>query len=117
VVPRWSCDSIDNRVLRRIQVQADDVGGFGFKLQVIAGQVAVQPMRFQLRLSPHPLHRRFADLSLLIEKKGWFATAHSSAYGLFNSRRALFSSSEALLPRCRSLDQERLRRHSGEGGT
>ena len=47
-------------VLRWIQVQADDIGCFALELGIITGHVSVQPMRFQLRLHPHALHRRFA---------------------------------------------------------
>jgi hypothetical protein len=48
-------------VLRRIQVQTDDVGGFRFEIRIVAGQVTLDPMRFQARFFPHPVHHVLAD--------------------------------------------------------
>jgi hypothetical protein len=52
-------------MLRRIQIQPDDVGGLAFKLRIIAGHLAIQPVRPQLGLRQYPLHRGFADARLL----------------------------------------------------
>jgi hypothetical protein len=35
------------RMPRWIQVQANDVGGFGLEFRIVAGHVALQPMRLQ----------------------------------------------------------------------
>jgi len=48
-------------VLRRLQVKTDNVGGFLLELRIVAGHVAVQPMRLQFRLRPNPLHGRTAQ--------------------------------------------------------
>ena len=52
------------RMLRRIQVQTDDVGRFRFEIRIVAGQVTLDPMRFQARLFPHPMHQVFADAQM-----------------------------------------------------
>ncbi len=38
------------RVLRRLQIQPDDIGCFGLEIRVVARHVALQPMRLQPRL-------------------------------------------------------------------
>src|SRR3954467_10310189 len=43
-------------MLRRLKVEADDVGGFLLELRIVGGHVAVQLMRLQTQLRPHPLH-------------------------------------------------------------
>jgi hypothetical protein len=43
-------------MLERVQVQPDDVGRFGIEIRIIAGQVAFQAMRFELRLHQNPLY-------------------------------------------------------------
>ena len=49
------------RVLRRIQIQADDIGGFGLEVRIVAGHVAFQPMRLQAGFFPDPMYGVFAD--------------------------------------------------------
>ena len=44
-----------------IQVQADDIGRFGLEFRVIAGHVALQPMRLQAGFFPGAINRGFAD--------------------------------------------------------
>ena len=51
-------------MLRRVQVQTDDVGGFRFEIGIVAGQVSLDPMWFQARLLPHPVHHIFADAQM-----------------------------------------------------
>ena len=48
-------------MLRRLKVEADDVGGFLLELRIVGGHVAVQLMRLQTQLRPHPLHCGFTD--------------------------------------------------------
>src|SRR4051794_17066594 len=48
-------------MLRRLKVEADDVGGFLLELRIVGGHVAVQLMRLQTQLRPHPLHGGFTD--------------------------------------------------------
>ena len=50
----------DRRVLRRIEVQPDDVGRFRFKRRIGRPHVAVQPMRLEAGALPCPLHERMA---------------------------------------------------------
>ena len=54
-------DAEHGRVLRRVQIEADDVGGFGFELGIVAGHVAFEAMRLQARFLPNPMHGVFAD--------------------------------------------------------
>ena len=48
-------------VARRIQVQPNDIGGFGFEVRIVAGHVAFQTMRFQAGFLPGAMHGIFAD--------------------------------------------------------
>ena len=49
------------RVLGRLQIEAEDVGRFGFELGIIAGHVAFEAVWFQTGLLPNPMHGVFAD--------------------------------------------------------
>ena len=51
-------------MLRRLQVQTDDVRRFRFEVRIIAGQVAFQAVRFQSGLHQDALHRRLAHPQL-----------------------------------------------------
>ena len=59
---RLLIDAEDRRVLRRMQIQADNIGGFGLKVRIIRGHVAFQPMRPQGMLAPHPCHHHVTDV-------------------------------------------------------
>lgn len=48
-------------VLRRAQIEAEDVGGFGFELGIVAGHVAFEAVRLQARFLPNPMHSVFTD--------------------------------------------------------
>ena len=50
------------RVLRRVYIQADDVGRFFLEAWIVRGHIAVQSMRLQARLRPDPLHGVLAQL-------------------------------------------------------
>jgi hypothetical protein len=54
-------DAEHSGMLRRPQIQADNVGRFAFELGIVAGQVTLQTMRFQARFFPDPMHSVFAD--------------------------------------------------------
>ena len=54
-------DAEHGRMLRRIQVQADDVGGFAFEVRIVAGHVALQAMRLQSSFFPDAMHGVFTD--------------------------------------------------------
>ena len=56
-------------VSRRVQVQPYDIGGLGFKVRIVAGHVAFQPMRFQAGFLPGAMHRIFANA----ERRSQFA--------------------------------------------
>ena len=48
-------------MLRRPQIQADNVGRFAFELRIVAGQVTLQAVGFQARFFPDPIHGVLAD--------------------------------------------------------
>ncbi len=52
------------RMLRRMQIQANDVGRLAFQLRIIAGPVTLQSMRLQTGPLPEALHAVFADAEL-----------------------------------------------------
>jgi len=53
-------DAEDRGVLRRIQVQSENIGRFAFELGIVAGQVTLQAMGFQAGFFPDPMHGVFA---------------------------------------------------------
>ena len=54
-------DAEHGRVLRRVQVETEDVGGFAFEIGIVAGHIAFQTMRLQTRFLPNAMHGVFAD--------------------------------------------------------
>ncbi len=54
-------DAEHGGMLRRPQIQADNVGRFAFELRIVAGQVTLQAMGFEPGFFPDPMHRVFAD--------------------------------------------------------
>jgi hypothetical protein len=54
-------DTKHGGMLRRAQVQPDNVSGFGFEIRIVAGHVALQAVRLQASLFPHPTHSVLAD--------------------------------------------------------
>ena len=54
-------DTEHGSMLWRVQVQPDNVSRFGFEIRIVAGQVALQAVRLQASLSPHPMHSVLAD--------------------------------------------------------
>jgi hypothetical protein len=48
-------------MLRSIQIQPDNVSGFGFELRIIAGHVALQAVRLQTSLFPYAMDSVLAD--------------------------------------------------------
>jgi hypothetical protein len=57
----------DGRMLGRVQIQADDVSGFGFEIGIGAGHVSLQAMRLQAGLLPDAVHCVLADTQLSSE--------------------------------------------------
>jgi hypothetical protein len=55
-------DAEYGRVLRRIQVQTDDVSGFHFELGIVAGHVSFEAMRLEAGFLPNAMHGIFADV-------------------------------------------------------
>ena len=51
------------RVLRRVQVKADRLGGLGFKVQVVGRQIPFQPKRLEAVLGPDPRDRHGRDIT------------------------------------------------------
>ena len=54
-----------SRMLRRIQVQTDDVSRLGLKIRIVAGHIPFQSVGFQLGLGQNSLHRGLAERQLL----------------------------------------------------
>lgn len=54
-------DAEHSGVLRRPQIQADNVGRFAFELRIVAGQVTLQAMGFEASFFPEPMHSVLAD--------------------------------------------------------
>ncbi len=52
-------------VLRRLQVQPDDVGSFAFKVRIVTGHIPFQAVRLQSRFVPDTLYSVFADVEVL----------------------------------------------------
>src|SRR6266446_1636882 len=57
-------DAEDRSVYRRLNVQANNVGSFLFKLRVIADHVPTQPMRLNTDMAPDTAHARLANAQL-----------------------------------------------------
>ena len=51
-------DAEHRGMLRRLHIQADNVGRFAFELRIVAGQVTLQAVGFQGRLLSRPDARR-----------------------------------------------------------
>src|SRR5262245_56942196 len=51
-------------MLRWIQIETDNIGGLAFKVRIVAGNVALQPMRLQAGFMPDALDGIFADLQV-----------------------------------------------------
>src|SRR5271167_236414 len=58
---RLLIDAKDRCMLRRMQIQTNDIGGFGLKVWIIRGHVAFQPMWPQSMLAPHPRHHHVTE--------------------------------------------------------
>jgi hypothetical protein len=54
-------DAEHGGMLRRAQIQADNVGRFAFELRIVAGQVTLQAVGFETGFFPDPMHHVFAD--------------------------------------------------------
>src|SRR5215469_2150863 len=54
-------DAEHGGVLRRPQIQADNVGRLAFEVGIVAGQVTLQAVRFETGFLPHPMDGVFAD--------------------------------------------------------
>src|SRR5262249_25789533 len=58
---RLLVDAEHRRVLRRIEIQPDDVSGFRLELRIVGGDVALAPMRLQTMLGPDARNRHVRD--------------------------------------------------------
>jgi hypothetical protein len=54
-------DTEHRRMLGRTDVKPNNIGGFGFKIGIIAGHVAFQPVWLQTGFVPGAVHGIFAD--------------------------------------------------------
>ena len=57
-------DTKNGRMLRRMQIQTDDIGRLGFKIRIVGSHVAFEPMRSQSMLSPHAGNHHVRDVQL-----------------------------------------------------
>jgi len=53
---RFLIDAKHHCMLRRIEVQSNDVGGFGLELRIVGRHIALQSMRSKPMLGPHSGH-------------------------------------------------------------
>ena len=54
-------DAEHGRMLGRVQIEAEDVGSFGFEFGTVTGHVAFETVRLQARFLPNAMHGVFAD--------------------------------------------------------
>jgi hypothetical protein len=52
------------RMLRRVQVEADNIRCFALEVRIVAGQIVLQTVWLQARLGQNPLHGRLAHAQL-----------------------------------------------------
>ena len=62
---RLFVDAEHGRVLRRMQIKADDLRRFALKIRIIRGHVALEPVGPQGVLAPDPCHHHVRDPQLL----------------------------------------------------
>jgi len=72
-------------VLRRVQIETEDVGGFAFEFGIVAGPVAFEAVRLQACFLPNAMHGIFADA----QHRGQFAATlvRGPVAGFFPSAR------------------------------
>ena len=83
-------------MLRWVEIEPDDIGGFAFKVGIVARHVAFQPMRLQSGFPPHAMHHVLAHLN----RRSQFAAAPV--------RGTIFWFSAC---RCQNLGSQRRRQH------
>ncbi len=82
---RLLVDAEDRGVLRWVEVEADDIRGFGLEIRIAGGPAAFQSMRLQAGLLPHAMHYILTDT----QRNGQFpATPVGRAIARFAARRA-----------------------------
>ena len=57
-------DAEHHGMLRRVQIQSDDVSSLGFKIRVVGSQIALASMRSQSMFSPHTRNHHVGDMQL-----------------------------------------------------
>ena len=67
---RLFVDAEDCRVLGRVHVEANHVGGLGLEIRVVGGHVAIKAMRLQTGTRPDPGHPHVADPEHLSQLAG-----------------------------------------------
>lgn len=60
---RLLIDAEHDRVLRRIQIQPDDIGGLGLKVRIIGSEIALKQMRLDAVLGPNARHGHVRDIA------------------------------------------------------
>src|SRR6266850_711886 len=85
------------RVLRRFDVQPDDVGCLGFKVGIVGYHIAFQPVRFQARSLPDPRYHHvtgpdmFRQLAATpMRRTIWWLLACTRQNSRLQFRRSLF---------------------------
>jgi hypothetical protein len=94
-------------VLWRLQIQADNISRFAFKVRVGAGHVALQPMRSHAPFLPNSMHQILADsqirrqLSATLVRRAIVRLPPSGSLDFSPQRRREF---ERCLPRVTGVD-------------
>ena len=82
---RFLIDREDRRMLRRINVQPDNVGCLSLKLRVVAGQVSLQPIRLEPVFGPYPRNAHMRDIPKF-RRQFSLAPVSRTVRGLFLNR-------------------------------
>ncbi len=59
---RLFIDTKDRRMLRWIQIEANDISRFELKVWIVRGPVALQTMRTETGFMPNAMNHRLADV-------------------------------------------------------
>ena len=63
-------DTKHRSMLRRVQVQSDDVGRLGFKIRIVRGDIAFEAVRSERMLSPHTRDHHVGHIQLRTQFSG-----------------------------------------------
>ena len=116
---RFLIDREHRRMLRRIDVQPDNVGCLSLKLRVVAGQVSLQPIRFEPVFGPYPRNTHVRDIPEF-GRQFSLAPVSRTVRGLFLNRppkNACLSTLAILMRRTSPIAREQPRYALGQKAT